>query len=147
LIYADPQQRAVMGEARLATASFLALCSLGLPRLAIARAHAVVTTVTVAVIASGIAAYNVTRAGESDPYWLAYFYISPLFSVAFLQPLAGRVLSSLSIGGAAAAGFMLAPGDAFATAETASTLSYLVFTSLMAAALGHAVYLLVRTTS
>ena len=144
LIYADPQQRALMGEARLATASFLTLCCLVLPRLAVARAHAVAATVSAAVITSGITAYNVTRAGDSDPYWLAYFYISPLFSVAFLQPLAGRVVSSLFIGGAAAAGFILAPGDAFATAETSSTLSFLVFTSLMAAALGHAVYLLVR---
>ncbi|MEY3211214.1 MAG: hypothetical protein RIT28_1695 [Pseudomonadota bacterium] len=145
LIYTDLRQRTIMGEARLATASFLTLCCLVLPRLAVARAHALVFTVAVAVLTSALATYNVARAGQSDPFWLAYFYIAPLFSVAFLSPLTERVLSALLIGGAAATGFLLAPGDTLASSETQAALSYLVFTSLMAAALGHAVYLLVRT--
>lgn len=146
LVYADqPVQRGVMSEARLATASLLTVCCVTLPRVALARRHALAVTVAVAALTSALAAYHVGRMEQSDPFGLAFFYIAPLFSVAFLQPLAGRVLSSLFIGGAAAVGYLLAPGDALAEPRTAAALSYLVFTSAMAAALGHAVYLLVRT--
>ncbi|MCK6521747.1 sensor histidine kinase [Myxococcota bacterium] len=146
VIYAnEPHIRATFAETRLALASFLTLCSLILPRLAFIQRHALVTTATVTVIASGLASFHLSHAGGDDPFWLAFFYIAPLFSVAFLFPPVARLISSLAIGVSVAAGYLLATGDSLDSHETRSAMSYLVFTSLMSATLGHAVYLLVRT--
>lgn len=146
VVYAGQEaQRAVLAQARVATAGLLGLSALLLPRVKLARRHALTVTVAVAALASALTAFNLARVEESNPFGLAFFYIAPLFSIAFLQPLAGRLVSALLIGGAAAAGYLLAPGAALAWPATRAALSYLVFTSLMAAALGHGVYLLVRT--
>ena len=147
LIYAgQPELQAQMAKARLATGCFLAAASLGVPRLEVARRHPLHFGIPITTIATGLTSYNLAQMEDGNAFWLAYFYIAPLFSVAFLQPLGGRLLSSLAVGAAAAAGYLLAPGDAFASPDTPAALSYLTFACLMAAGLGHAVYLLVRSS-
>lgn len=146
LVFAGlPDAQAKMAEARLSLAALLAFASLVLPRVAAAQRRPLVGIGAFAILAAGIAGWYMAHAGQSDPYWFAFMYVVPVFSVALVTPLPGRVAVVVSMSAATVLGFLAGPGDAIHAPELPATISYLGFTTLLAIAIGHAVYLLVQT--
>lgn len=140
-----PHAQEAMADFRLTVAVVLGLPSLILPRIAWARRHPLAVIELVAIVAALLSAWHMARAGASAPFWFAFTYVVPLFSVAFLESLPGRIVVATLMSAAAASGFLLGPGLAMSAPEMRAGLSFLAFSTLMSIAIGHAVYLLVRT--
>lgn len=146
LVYAGmPEAQRAMAEFRLSLVAVLLGTSLLLPRLALVRRFPLHVVEGVTIFVSGLGGWHMSRVGNAAPFWFAFGYVVPVFTVIFLAPLPNRVFAATLLSAVAVGGFVLGPGDAFSATEMRAAVSYLAFTTILSIALGHGLYLLVRT--
>jgi len=136
---------AAMDAFRFLVIGTLVPASLLLPRWTWARSNPTLIVGPLAALIVAGCGWLLAEAGNSEPLWFSFTYIAPLFGLHFVVPLRTRIGVEIALSAACGGAFLFHPSEAWIHPGAGACLSNLVFVTALATALGHVVYLALRS--
>jgi signal transduction histidine kinase len=118
--------------------------SLTATRLALVRKHATAAATLAALTNVAYFGWLMAEAGQGDPRWLYFAFITPMFSMLLLIPLLPRVMVSSCFTIAVLTTWTAHPASRLDAVGAAAGFSFLVFTCALCVFIGHLLFVQVQ---